>query len=60
MQQFEDLKKKLDTEGLFDLENKLHLPDSPKHIGVITSSSTAAFQDILSTIQRRAPSAKSP
>ncbi|MDA7702929.1 exodeoxyribonuclease VII large subunit, partial [Gammaproteobacteria bacterium] len=58
MQQFEDLKKKLDNEGLFDLENKLHLPDSPKHIGVITSSSTAAFQDILSTIQRRAPSAQ--
>jgi exodeoxyribonuclease VII large subunit len=58
MQQFEDLKKKLDSEGLFDLENKLHLPESPKHIGVITSSSTAAFQDILSTIQRRAPSAQ--
>ena len=58
MQQFEDLKMKLDNEGLFDLENKLHLPDSPKHIGVITSSSTAAFQDILSTIQRRAPSAQ--
>ena len=58
MQQFEDLKKKLDNEGLFDLENKLHLPDSPKHIGVITSPSTAAFQDILSTIQRRAPSAQ--
>ena len=58
MQQFEDLKKKLDNEGLFDLANKLHLPDSPKHIGVITSSSTAAFQDILSTIQRRAPSAQ--
>ena len=58
MQQFEDLKKKLDSEGLFALENKLHLPESPKHIGVITSSSTAAFQDILSTIQRRAPSAQ--
>ena len=58
MQQFEDLKKKLDAEGLFNSENKLDLPDSPKHIGVITSASTAAFQDILSTIQRRAPSAQ--
>ena len=58
MQQFENLKKKLDSEGLFDSQNKLSIPFSPKHIGVITSSSTAAFQDILSTFQRRAPSAK--
>ena len=58
MQQFEDLKKKLDREGLFDIKNKLPLPDSPKHIAVITSASTAAFQDILSTIKRRAPSAQ--
>ena len=58
MQQFEDLKKKLDREGLFDVKNKLPLPDSPKHIAVITSASTAAFQDILSTIKRRAPSAQ--
>ena len=58
MQQFENLKKKLDLEGLFDSQNKLSIPFSPKHIGVITSSSTAAFQDILSTFQRRAPSAQ--
>lgn len=58
MQQFEQLKKKLDSEGLFDSSKKLSIPHSPKHIGVITSSSTAAFQDILSTIQRRAPSAQ--
>ena len=44
MHQFEQLKKKLDSEGLFDLSNKLSIPQSPKHIGVITSSSTAAFQ----------------
>ena len=56
MHQFEQLKKKLDSEGLFDLSKKLSLPKSPKHIGVITSASTAAFQDILSTIERRAPS----
>ena len=56
MHQFEQLKKKLDSEGLFDVSKKLSLPKSPKHIGVITSASTAAFQDILSTIKRRAPS----
>ena len=58
MHQFEQLKKKLDSEGLFDLSKKLSLPKSPKHIGVITSASTAAFQDILSTIKRRAPSSR--
>ena len=58
MHQFEQLKKKLDSEGLFDLSKKLSLPKSPKHIGVITSASTAAFQDILSTIKRRAPSSQ--
>ena len=58
MHQFEQLKKKLDSEGLFNLSKKLSLPKSPKHIGVITSASTAAFQDILSTIERRAPSSQ--
>ena len=58
MHQFEQLKNKLDSEGLFDLSKKLSLPDSPTHIGVITSPSTAAFQDILSTIKRRAPSSQ--
>ena len=58
MHQFEKLKKKLDSEGLFDQSKKLSIPQAPKHIGVITSSSTAAFQDIVSTIQRRAPFAQ--
>ncbi len=55
MHQFEELKKKLDAEGLFAHEIKKQIPAKPKHIGVITSESTAAFQDILTTIQRRAP-----
>jgi exodeoxyribonuclease VII large subunit len=55
MQQFEELKKKLDAEGLFAQEIKKSIPEQPKHIGVITSESTAALQDILSTIERRAP-----
>ena len=55
MHKFEELKKKLDAEGLFNQEIKKQIPSQPKHIGVITSESTAAFQDILTTIQRRAP-----
>ena len=55
MHQFEELNKKLDAEGLFTQETKKHIPSQPKHIGVITSESTAAFQDVLTTIQRRAP-----
>ena len=55
MQQFDALKKKLDAEGLFAQSIKQDLPSQPRHIGVITSESTAAFQDILTTIQRRAP-----
>ena len=58
MQKFENLKKKLEAEGLFDSKNKLQVPVSPKHICVVTSSSTAAFQDIISTINRRAPSSQ--
>jgi len=58
MQKFEDLKKNLEAEGLFDPKNKLQVPASPKHICVVTSSSTAAFQDIISTIKRRSPSSK--
>jgi len=58
MHQFEELKKKLDAEGLFAQEIKKQIPAQPKHIGVITSESTAAFHDILSTIQRRAPISK--
>jgi exodeoxyribonuclease VII large subunit len=55
MHQFEELKKKLDAEGLFAQDIKKQIPSQPKHIGIITSESTAAFQDILTTIQRRAP-----
>ena len=55
MHQFEALKKKLDAEGLFAQNQKKLIPSQPSHIGVITSESTAAFQDILTTIQRRAP-----
>ena len=58
MKKFEDLKKKLEAEGMFDIKNKLTIPLHPKHICIITSSSTAAFQDIISTIKRRSPSSQ--
>ena len=58
MQKFEALRRKLDDEGLFDQSKKMEIPPSPKHIAIVTSSSTAAFQDIISTLQRRAPGAQ--
>ena len=58
MQEFEKLKNKLKDEGLFDDANKLPIPEAPKHVAVITSASTAALQDVLSTIERRAPNMK--
>ena len=52
--QFEELKKKLSLEGLFEKTQKASLPELPQHIAVITSLTTAALQDILTTIRRRA------
>ena len=52
---FEQLKKKLDKEGLFAPEHKMPLPRFPDRIGVITSSSGAAFRDILAVLRRRWP-----
>jgi len=50
---FEELKHKLSLEGLFDEDNKFELPKYPRQIGVITSPTGAALQDILSTLKRR-------
>ncbi len=57
-QQFEALKKKLASEGLFDENRKQSLPAMPQTIGVITSPSGAAIQDFLQILQRRWPAAK--
>lgn len=57
-QQFEELKKKLAAEGLFNPARKKILPALPKTIGIITSASGAAIRDILSTLARRFPLAK--
>ena len=53
--QFEQLKKKLEAEGLFSSSHKRPIPKYPKKIGIITASSGAAIKDILSTIKRRYP-----
>ena len=53
--QFEKLKKKLHAEGLFDSEHKKELPQFPKHIGVVTSATGAAVQDILKILKGRTP-----
>lgn len=52
---FEKLKKKLFEEGLFDKEHKLPIPRYPENIGVITSKTGAALQDILTVLKRRYP-----
>lgn len=53
--EYEKLKKKLASEGLFDTKFKKPIPKYPKKIGIITASTGAAIRDILSTIKRRYP-----
>lgn len=52
---FEQLKKKLKAEGLFEDEHKKPLPLFPEKIAVVTSPTGAAIRDIVSVIQRRFP-----
>lgn len=52
---FEQLKKKLAKEGLFDDAHKKEIPKYPKRIGVITARTGAAIRDIISTIKKRYP-----
>lgn len=55
---FEQLKKKLGDEGLFDPKYKKTIPKIPNTVGIITASTGAAIKDILSTIKRRYPICK--
>jgi len=57
-QQFETLKMKLAAEGLFAQNLKKSLPDFAKAVGIVTSSTGAALQDILHILARRDPSLK--
>lgn len=50
---FEQLKRKLEEEGLFDEERKKPIPEYPRRIGVVTSLEGAAVRDIISIIGRR-------
>ena len=52
---FEQLKTKLEKEGLFDLDHKRPLPLLPQRIGIITSPTGAAIRDMLRVIKRRHP-----
>ena len=52
---FEELKKKLSKEGLFDAKYKKKIPKIPKRVGVVTAPTGAAIKDIMSTIKRRFP-----
>ena len=55
---YEQLRAKLEQEGLFLPEHKKIIPRYPKTIGVITSPTGAAIRDIITTIKRRYPIAK--
>lgn len=56
--EYEKLKKKLESEGLFDEKLKKPIPKYPKKIGIITAPTGAAVRDIISTIKRRYPIAQ--
>ena len=55
---FEQLKQKLEREGLFDESHKQEIPAFPKEVGVITSPTGAAIQDILNVLGRRSKRAR--
>jgi len=52
---FQQLKKRLKEEGLFDEDHKKELPRYPRAIGIITSPTGAAIKDIISTVEERFP-----
>ncbi len=52
---YEALRRKLEAEGLFDLQRKRQLPRYPRRVGVVTSPTGAAIRDILNISKRRFP-----
>ena len=52
---FEELKRRLDAEGLFDEGRKRPLPREPRAVGLVTSATGAALHDMLTVLGRRAP-----
>lgn len=57
-QKFEELKKKLEQEGLFDASHKKGIPAFPFDIALVTGNNTAAREDVLITLKKRWPVAK--
>ncbi|WP_044747877.1 exodeoxyribonuclease VII large subunit [Bacillus alveayuensis] len=55
---YEQLKKRLEEEGLFSQQHKKPIPKFPRYVGVVTSPTGAAIRDIMTTIRRRYPIAK--
>ena len=55
---FEQLREKLNQEGLFAVERKQSLPEHPQIVGVVTSASGAAIHDILNVLRRRSAGVK--
>ena len=55
---FEQLKKKLEAEGLFSKDHKKPIPKFPQKVGVVTSATGAAVQDIFNVLKRRYPVAE--
>ena len=55
---FEQLKERLSKEGLFSQEHKKQIPQTPSKIGVISSPTGAAVQDVLNVLERRFPLAE--
>lgn len=55
---YEQLKKKLQQEGLFDEKYKKPIPEYPSTVGVVTASTGAAVRDIINVISRRYPMCK--
>ena len=53
--QYEELKRRLDAEGLFDAARKRAIPAFPRRIGVVCSPTAAAWQDIQTVLRRRMP-----